>query len=182
MPLHRGRCCSLFSRFGSGATGLLNLLRTSRKAVSSLNVRHRSSNAGRQTPKDLDLSQEESITIAPWCFMLFTRGVIMEYDRFTLTLLSTISLLSSSASTTAASNSDKGISSRRVIEWECDSENCTCGGFDVPDNTVTCNFAPKVASLGSSEHSLLEQRQSSGRFPRWRRSRESVVGVNVQRV
>ena len=29
--LHRGRCCSLFSRFGLGATGLLNLLRTPRK-------------------------------------------------------------------------------------------------------------------------------------------------------
>ena len=29
--LHRGRCYSLFSRFGSGATGLLNLLRTPRK-------------------------------------------------------------------------------------------------------------------------------------------------------
>ena len=105
----------------------------------------------------------------------------MEYDGFTLALLSTISLVSSSPSTTAASNSDKVISSRCVIEWECDLENCTCGGFDVPDNTVTCNFVPKVASLGSSEHSLLEQRQPSGCSRGWRRSRESVVGVNVQR-
>ena len=150
MPLHRGRCCSLFSRFGSGATGLLNLLRASRKAVSSLNVRHRSSNAGRQTPKDFDLPQEESVAIAPWCFMFFTRGVIMEIDGFTLALLSTISLVSSSASTTAGSNSDKVISSRRVIEWDFDLEDCPCGGFDVHDNTVTCNFAPKLASLGSS--------------------------------
>ena len=79
----------------------------------------------------------------------------MKYDGFTLALLSTISLVSSSASTTTASNSDKEISSRRVIEWECDLENCSCGGFDVPDDTVTCNFGLKVVSLGSSEHSLL---------------------------
>ena len=53
-----------------------------------------------------------------------------KHDGSTFDLLLTLSFVSSTASTRAAFNSERTISSRRVIEWECGMGNDCWGGSE----------------------------------------------------